>query len=326
MKNKPLVSVVIPTYNRAPVIVRTIENVFEQTYGNIEIVVVDDGSMDDTQAKLRQFGNRIRVITQTNGGPAAARNRGIEASRGEIVAFQDSDDLWMPTKIERQVALLEQSDDGVVACITNANMYFADRPPITSFEMAALRPAHEEGIWLNVPEVLATTFVLFIQCVAIRTNVLQRLGGFDESYEFMEDYEMPLRLALAGNRWAFIREPMVVWRQGSPESLYLKAMKQEIAMKECEVRSREVALEMAKGEERYRGLCNLLGREIKRNRREIAIAKLSRSSVPGAAAAAKVLRRLERYRKAAYRRTPAFPKMKVERVAPSDKPLLVTAR
>ncbi len=109
--NKSLVSIIIPTYNRADVISETIDNVFSQTYKNFELIVVDDGSTDGTPAILRKYANRIRVITQKNAGPAAARNRGIEVSGGDIIAFQDSDDLWEPTKLERQVALLEKSGD-----------------------------------------------------------------------------------------------------------------------------------------------------------------------------------------------------------------------
>src|SRR6267143_4580689 len=86
--NKSLVSIIIPTYNRADVISETIDNVFSQTYKNFELIVVDDGSTDGTPAILRKYANRIRVITQKNAGPAAARNRGIEVSGGDIIAFK----------------------------------------------------------------------------------------------------------------------------------------------------------------------------------------------------------------------------------------------
>ena len=97
--DRPLVSVIIPTYNRAKMIRMTIDNVLEQTYRNFELIIVDDGSTDDTQSVLRGYGDRIRVVTQANAGPAVARNRGVEAAHGEIIAFQDSDDLWKPTKL-----------------------------------------------------------------------------------------------------------------------------------------------------------------------------------------------------------------------------------
>src|ERR1700685_3541854 len=104
MPSKPTVSVVIPTYNRADFVCKAIKNVFQQTFKDLELVIVDDGSTDNTLEKLAAFGNKIRVISQANAGPAAARNRGGEAACGEIIAFQDSDDTWMPTKLERQVS------------------------------------------------------------------------------------------------------------------------------------------------------------------------------------------------------------------------------
>src|SRR5947209_1428421 len=113
MRSNNLVSVIIPTYNRAGTICQTVDNVFQQTYRNIELIVVDDGSTDDTQSRLRRYRNRLRIITQANAGPAVARNRGAAAACGDIIAFQDSDDLWNPTKLERQAALLEEAGPSV---------------------------------------------------------------------------------------------------------------------------------------------------------------------------------------------------------------------
>lgn len=108
MSQDPLVSVVIPTYNRVGLLARTIGNMFQQTYANFEVIVVDDGSTDGTQAMLnRDYSGRVRVVAQPNSGPAVARNHGARVARGEIIAFQDSDDLWHPEKLKRQVALLE---------------------------------------------------------------------------------------------------------------------------------------------------------------------------------------------------------------------------
>jgi glycosyltransferase involved in cell wall biosynthesis len=302
----PLVSVIIPTYNRASIIGRTIENVFEQTYSNFEVIVVDDGSVDETQTTLKRFGGSIRVITQANGGPAAARNRGIEAARGEIIAFQDSDDLWMPTKLARQISLLDRVGSSVSCCLCNARMEFTTRPVTTSFDLAPIRPPLEEGVWSNVPEVLATTFVLFNQCVAIRTQILRKIGGFNESMDFMEDYDLAFRLALEEHSWAYIREPMVIWRQGSLHSLYQGAMKREIRMREYSLATREYALRQVKTSAHNAGLEKLLAREVKRNKRELAFAKLAQKHAIGKIAS-RVLKRVERYRKAIFRRSPWYP-------------------
>src|SRR5579883_2718722 len=96
---QPLVSVVIPTYNYGHFLGRALASVFAQTYAPIECIVVDDGSTDDTPAVLAQYGDRVRVIKRQRGGPAAARNAGVEAAKGEFVAFLDADDWWAKDKI-----------------------------------------------------------------------------------------------------------------------------------------------------------------------------------------------------------------------------------
>src|SRR5207249_11176371 len=116
MMNK-MVSVVIATYNCRRYVGEAVESALAQSYQPIEVIVVDDGSTDGTAEELRPFKDRIRYLVQANQGPAAARNHGIRAARGEYVAFLDADDLWAPSKIEKQVAAMEKSDKiGVVHC------------------------------------------------------------------------------------------------------------------------------------------------------------------------------------------------------------------
>ena len=101
--NQPLVSVVIPNYNYANYLREAIESVLSQTYKNIEIFVVDDGSKDNSAEVLSEFGDKIQVVFQENSGVSAARNNGVRRSRGEFIAFLDADDVWLPNKIEKQV-------------------------------------------------------------------------------------------------------------------------------------------------------------------------------------------------------------------------------
>jgi glycosyltransferase involved in cell wall biosynthesis len=105
--NTPRVSVIVPTYNRARLVCATLESVFAQSYQDFEIIVVDDGSTDDTAAAVAAYGDRVRYLRQANRGVNPARNCGIAAARGEFIALADSDDLWEPWKLATQVKLLE---------------------------------------------------------------------------------------------------------------------------------------------------------------------------------------------------------------------------
>lgn len=118
MKNKPLISVVIPSYNRGKVILRSIDSVLNQTYKNIELIVVDDYSTDDTMDIVKNIGdNRIKYIKlEKNSGACIARNRGIDEAMGEFIAFNDSDDIWHSDKLEKQIAFLEEQNADVVSC------------------------------------------------------------------------------------------------------------------------------------------------------------------------------------------------------------------
>lgn len=100
---EPLVSVIIPAYNAFPFIGEAVQSALAQSYKRLEVIVINDGSTDETDVALRDYGHRITYLEQSNSGPAAARNRGIRSSSGELVAFLDADDLWLPTKIRKQV-------------------------------------------------------------------------------------------------------------------------------------------------------------------------------------------------------------------------------
>ena len=119
--NDTLVSVIIPTYNRAKTVRNAIDSVLQQTYKNIEIIVIDDGSSDNTAQVLESYRNKVQIIQQENAGPSVARNRGIEIANGDIFCFLDSDDLWLPTKIERQVNFRGDFSTGIFLFIRSNN-------------------------------------------------------------------------------------------------------------------------------------------------------------------------------------------------------------
>jgi glycosyltransferase involved in cell wall biosynthesis len=315
MNKTPLVSAIIPTYNREHIIGEAVESALGQTYSNVEVIVVDDGSKDDTLERLKQFGDRIRVIRQANAGPAAARNRGIEESRGELIAFLDSDDLWLPEKIERQVTLLERAGESVPCCLCNILMKWnsGDR---ASFDIAWLRSSAEEGIWLNVDEVLATRSVLFNQGIMIRRSVLDKIGMFDASIKYLEDVEFPLRLSLEGP-WAFIKAPLVVWRESMTNSVYKNSVRDELCTNECMVQVLETHLARVEKAGRTTRLRSYVNGELKSSRRQLWASKM-RQANSGKSAVASAVEFIERYRGALFRRSPWYPQMKVGPVGPSN--------
>ena len=111
MKSKPLVSVIIPVYNREKYLAEAIESVLAQTYRPIEVIVVDDGSTDGSADIAKRFGSPVRYYFQPNSGAGAARNRGIAVARGSFLAFLDSDDLWVEDKLTHQMAAFERHSD-----------------------------------------------------------------------------------------------------------------------------------------------------------------------------------------------------------------------
>jgi len=207
--NRPLVSVVIPTFNRAATISAAIQSVLQQTYRDIEVIVVDDGSTDETPEVLRRFEDRVRVLRQLNAGPSAARNRGVAASRGSLLAFLDSDDVWLPEKIERQVALFSNGGNAISCCVCNATLTGLSTLRGTSFEVAGIATSIESGYWRNPAQVLATRFLLFNQVMVVRRDAFEKIGGFRDDLWLLEDYDLALRLSLLG-AWGIVGKPLVI--------------------------------------------------------------------------------------------------------------------
>jgi glycosyltransferase involved in cell wall biosynthesis len=202
-----LVSAIIPTYNRARTIERAVNSVLGQSWQPMEVIVVDDGSTDQTNDILARYGDRIRVIRQKNQGPSDARNAGIKAAKVEVITFLDSDDAWLLDKTERQVKLLQATEPyGVNCCVCNAHMECVSGT-LNSFADAALHPELREGIWINPAEILVTRYLFFNQVVAVRRGALEEVGCFRKG--ILEDYDLALRLSLTGP-WAFIADPLVV--------------------------------------------------------------------------------------------------------------------
>jgi glycosyltransferase involved in cell wall biosynthesis len=147
----PLVSVILAVYNREGSVARAIASVLEQTYRQLELIVVDDGSTDGTRAVVESFGAPVTLITQAHAGVYPARNRGLRHARGELVAFIDSDDAWLSDKLEAQVPLMRRREVGLVfgdAVHVTAPKEGAPRTGLTSFRVASLQPVQS---WCAAP-------------------------------------------------------------------------------------------------------------------------------------------------------------------------------
>jgi glycosyltransferase involved in cell wall biosynthesis len=189
----PLVSAVIPTFNRAADVAIAVGTAVAQRYpaDALEIIVVDDGGTDDTAAVLtRRFGDRVRYLRKPNGGVASARNAGMAAARGSLIALLDDDDEWMPDKIARQVELLTRRPDiGMV--ITDVERMDERR---IGFEIFRRREFIPVDGWV-LPQVLRNP-ALAPASAMFRREVLAATGGFDASLRTAEDLDFHLRVAL----------------------------------------------------------------------------------------------------------------------------------
>lgn len=202
-----LVSVIIPTFNRAAKVVKAIESVIDQTYKNIEIVVVDDGSTDQTATAVTRFGDNVKYLSKKNGGVSSARNYGIKNCAGDLIAFLDSDDLWLPHKILKQVDYLQQhSDFGMVLCD-----YFIVNPEGKQTGTTNRRDdLPNDGMILH--DVLLAPY-LIPSSVLVRKDVLIEVGMFDETLKTAEDLDLHLKIACK-YKIGLLCEPLLKYMSG----------------------------------------------------------------------------------------------------------------
>ena len=200
--SNPKVSVVIPTYNRAATVPRAIESVLAQTVTDLEVIVVDDGSSDDTGKVLREmFGDLIRYYSQVNQGASVARNKGVEEARGEWIAFLDSDDLWEKEKLEWQLKALEQFGPECGGCYTDVR-FFNHSETRTMFQLVEHEFRHEGKMGAK-PDVLerlvrpgGSGMVVCLSSLVARADLVRKTGGFDLTLLYSQDSEFMFRLAM----------------------------------------------------------------------------------------------------------------------------------
>lgn len=204
----PLVSVILPTYNRARTLERAVRSVLAQTQPDLELLVVDDGSTDHTSQVLAGIHDpRLHVIRQDNRGPAAARNAGIAAARGDWLAFQDSDDEWLPHKLAAQLAAARNADIGFVL-----SGYQVDHPGMAR----AIRPESALRRGNPIPDLL-DGWPIITPTWLVRRTLVQQLGGFDERLHCFEDWDLVFRLSDL-TRMTAIAGPVLI-KHGSTDSV-----------------------------------------------------------------------------------------------------------
>ncbi len=218
----PKVSVVIPTYNRADKVRDTIDSVLAQTFTDLEVVVVDDGSSDGTGKILGEtFGHRIRYYPQANQGASVARNRGIAEARGEWIAFLDSDDLWEKDKLEWQFKALERFGAECGGCYTDTRL-FNHSETRTLFQMGedSYRHAGTMGVNKDVLKLLVRPggagMVVCLSSFLARADVVRKTG-FDPGLPYSQDSEFLFRLAMRTG-FCYVNRPLV-WFDRSPAEI-----------------------------------------------------------------------------------------------------------
>ena len=189
MNESPLVSVVIPAFNAEKYIDKTLQSVLKQTFQDFEIVVVDDGSTDNTRVILERYSERVICLSNDHRGPANSRNRGLDAARGSLIAFLDADDLWLPQKLQRQVSVARQNQEcGLITC--DAQVF--DERGILAHSSKARQPIANGDV---LRQLLSSNWV-GTSCAMVPKKCFAKVGNFDEEpFRWGEDWIMWLKIA-----------------------------------------------------------------------------------------------------------------------------------
>ena len=202
--NEPLVSVVIPSYNRAHCIADAIRSALVQDWPNLELIIADDGSSDDTEGAVRALNEpRVRYVRKVNGGCSSARNFGAAHARGKYVAYLDSDDTWEKTWLRDAVAIMEK-DPGVGAVYSSLEHIDKDGKPVGVMDLT-LGGRYAEA---SVPYVLTRCMGMLGSNIIARPEIVKSIGGWDEGFPTSGDLDFGLRLATA-TRVALVATPYV---------------------------------------------------------------------------------------------------------------------
>jgi GT2 family glycosyltransferase len=204
----PVVSIVIPTYQRLAFLREAVDSVFAQTFADWELIVVDDGSTDGTDEYLSTLHDRrVRTVWREHSGNAArTRNAGVTLATGEWIAFLDSDDVWLPRKLELQLAALAKHLNCLWSCTAVSYIDDAGRPAVR------IHPRKEPASGWILDRLLMFEAAVPAQTMLVRRSLFRDVGGFDETFDFCEDFDLDLRLA-AYNPICALAEPLTLIRE-----------------------------------------------------------------------------------------------------------------
>lgn len=203
-----LVSVIIPTFNRAEVVSRAVNSVLNQTFKDFECIVVDDGSTDETGSVLCGFADKIKVVKTENRGVSAARNTGAKLAKGKYIAFLDSDDEWRPQKLQKQLDFMQKNGFR----ITQTDETWVRNGKFVNKSAKYIRPSGD--IFYNCLEVCAVT----PSSVMMEKTLFFEYGGFDETIPVCEDYDLWLKMSLK-EKFGLIDEPLIIKYGGNANQL-----------------------------------------------------------------------------------------------------------
>tara|TARA_R110000787_G_scaffold73084_1_gene162790 strand:- start:549 stop:1445 length:897 start_codon:yes stop_codon:yes gene_type:complete len=220
-----LVTVVIPAYNAANYLGTAIDSALGQTYSNVEVVVVNDGSTDETAAVAAKYDDkRVKLISKPNGGMSSARNAGLALANGEFIAFLDADDYWMPNKIAKQVTLLQENTD-IGFCSTLTRVETPSGLFVNSWECPVMETSTLHTIFANNAAIAGSA-----SSVLARRQVQTKAGWFDEKLKGLEDTDMWMRYASHAEYLCIPEMLTVILKRPDSVSRNLKNMRQSAAM------------------------------------------------------------------------------------------------
>jgi glycosyltransferase involved in cell wall biosynthesis len=221
----PFLSVVIPTFNRAQQVQSALRSVLAQTYQDFEVIIIDDGSSDGTGEAIQKIvdsentsGKQVRYFFQPNRGQSIARNKGADEARGEWIAFLDSDDVWLPEKLEWQVRAIDQFSNTCWACFTDARLI--DNLGMDKRAFSDAGKCYEETLGVEtgaVRTLVKRRDPFWTSTLLVQSDIFKQIGSFDPSINYAEDHDLMFRLSLV-TPFCYVNKPLCVAdRSKSPQ-------------------------------------------------------------------------------------------------------------